>query len=177
MMAPQMIVLMGVAGSGKTTVGQALAKKLGVPFFDGDNFHTPANVDKMAAGMPLNDGDRSGWLAGLADLIRASLTRGESGVLACSALKKKYRMLLRAAAPDGGQVRFVFLQGSYELILARMERRRDHYMQPGMLQSQFDALEEPSDAITVDIAAPLEDQVIQIVEQLGTKEERNDRKP
>lgn len=149
------IVVMGVSGSGKTTVGQALAHELGWRFYDGDDFHSPANVAKMAAGVPLDDDDRAGWLAALAQVIHKGMGRGESGVIACSALKEKYRQALRAASTEPAQVRFVYLKGDYETILARMVNRPGHYMKADMLRSQFDALEEPADVITVDVNLPL----------------------
>ena len=142
------VIVMGVSGCGKTTVGKLLAKKMGCPFYDGDDFHPAANIAKMSQGIPLNDDDRAGWLSALADLIRATLQKGESGVLACSALKQKYRDKLRV---DDQQVKFVYLKGSYDLIKARMEARPGHYMKPGMLDSQFAALEEPADAVTLTI--------------------------
>ena len=145
------VIVMGVSGCGKTTVGKLLAKKIGCSFYDGDDFHPAANIAKMSQGIPLNDDDRAGWLSALADLIRATLQKGESGVLACSALKQKYRDQLRV---DDKQVKFVYLKGSYDLIKARMEARPGHYMKPGMLDSQFAALEEPADAVTVSIVEP-----------------------
>ena len=142
------VIVMGVSGCGKSTVGRLLAGKMGCAFYDGDDFHPAANIAKMSQGIPLNDDDRAGWLAALAELIRGSLGKGESGVLACSALKQKYRDVLRV---DADQVKFVYLKGSYDLIKARMEARPGHYMKPGMLDSQFAALEEPTDAVTVSI--------------------------
>lgn len=154
---------MGVSGCGKTTVGARLAERLGWPFYDGDDFHPPANKAKMGAGIPLDDSDRAGWLAELAELIRSHAADGRSLVLACSALKQRYRDQLRVV-PD---VRFVHLQGSYDLILARMQARADHYMKPEMLASQFAALEPPDDALTVDITAPPEALVEQILQALS----------
>ena len=142
------VIVMGVSGCGKSTIGKLLAERLDCPFYDGDDFHPAANIAKMSQGIPLNDEDRAGWLTALADLIRSSLQKGESGVLACSALKQRYRDQLRV---DDKQVKFVYLKGSYELIKARMLARPGHYMKPGMLDSQFAALEEPLDAITVSI--------------------------
>jgi gluconokinase len=142
------VIVMGVSGSGKTTIGKRLAERLACQFYDGDDFHTPANVAKMAAGIPLTNKDRAAWLAALAALIQREVRRGERGVLACSALKESYRKVLRV---DASRVRFVYLKGSYDLILSRMQNRKDHYMKPTMLQSQFRALEEPSDALIVDI--------------------------
>jgi gluconokinase len=142
------VIVMGVSGCGKSTIGRLLAERLDCPFYDGDDFHPAANIAKMSQGIPLNDEDRAGWLAALADLIRSSLQKGMSGVLACSALKQRYRDILRV---DDKQVKFVYLKGSYELIKARMLARPGHYMKPGMLDSQFAALEEPVDAVIVSI--------------------------
>lgn len=136
-------VIMGVSGCGKSTVGQALAVRLGCPFYDGDDFHPAANVAKMAGGAPLNDEDRAPWLAVLHDLLARHVEKGETAVLACSALKKAYRDQLRAGQQDN--VAFVYLQGSFDLIWQRMAARPNHYMKAAMLQSQFDTLEEPDD--------------------------------
>ncbi len=163
------VIVMGVSGCGKTTVGQALAQALDCPFYDGDDYHPPANVAKMAAGTPLDDDDRAGWLAALADVIRAGLSRGERGVIACSALKQKYRQALRAGSADPALVRFVYLKGDYDTILARMQSRAGHYMKAGMLQSQFDALEEPADAITATITLPPEEIVRRVMDQLEAR--------
>ncbi len=141
-------VVMGVSGCGKTSVGQELAAGLGVPFHDADAFHPPANVAKMKNGTPLTDADRAPWLAALAAHI-SEWNRGGDAVLACSALKQRYRDVLRGAAPAA--VTFVHLRGSKELILARMQTRQGHFMPPALLDSQFAALEEPQDAITVGI--------------------------
>lgn len=157
------LIVMGVSGSGKSTVGKLLAAKLGYPFYDGDDFHPAANVEKMSRGIPLDDADRAGWLAALADLIRGSLQRGEAGVLACSALKQRYRDQL---CLDPAQVKFIYLKGSYELIKARMLSRPGHYMKPGMLDSQFAALEEPADALTVDIGPSPEEVVVEVIGRL-----------
>ncbi|MBN2086059.1 MAG: gluconokinase [Anaerolineales bacterium] len=148
------LIVMGVAGCGKTTVGKALAARLGWDFFDADGFHPPANVAKMAAGIPLDDEDRAPWLAALHELLTRTLQAGRHPVLACSALKQRYRDTL-LACNDG--IRVVYLRGSYGLILARMNDRTDHYMKPGMLRSQFDALEEPRDALIVDITPTAEE--------------------
>ena len=148
------LIVMGVAGCGKTTIGKALAARLGWDFFDADAFHPPANVAKMASGVPLDDDDRAPWLAALHELLAGSLREGRHPVLACSALKQKYRDTLLAG---NGGLRVVYLRGSYELILARMNDRTDHYMKPGMLRSQFEVLEEPQDALTVDITPTAEE--------------------
>ncbi|PYS80122.1 MAG: gluconate kinase, partial [Acidobacteria bacterium] len=132
------IILMGVSGSGKTTIGRRLADELGWKFYDGDDFHPRANVEKMAHGVPLDDEDRAPWLESLRDLIRSCLVRGESAVLACSALKRSYRQYLLIDE----NVMLVYLKGDYELIEERLEGRSEHFMKPKMLDSQFDALEE-----------------------------------
>lgn len=152
-------IIMGVSGSGKTVVGKSLAQKLGWDFFDADDFHPPANVAKMAGGIPLDDSDRAPWLDSLHELISSSLTANRPAVLACSALKERYRQKL-LEGNDG--VKLVYLKGSYDLIWSRMEKRTDHYMKPSMLKSQFDALEEPVNALTVDIALSVDEIVGQI---------------
>jgi gluconokinase len=153
------LIVMGVAGCGKTTVGKALAARLGWDFFDADVFHPPANVAKMAAGIPLDDEDRVPWLTALHELLTRSLQSGRHPVLACSALKQRYRDTL-LAGNDG--IRVVYLRGSHDLILARMNDRTDHYMKPGMLSSQFEALEEPQDALIVDIT-PTAEEIVEYV--------------
>ncbi len=143
------IVLMGVAGSGKTTVGRLLSADLGWPFFDGDDFHPQANIEKMRRGIPLTDVDRMPWLDALNCLIRDTIDEGRNAVIACSALKQAYRDGLKESAAD---VRFVHLQGDAPLMQRRIEARPDHFMKAGMLASQFDALEEPAAALIVDAA-------------------------
>jgi len=145
---------MGVSGCGKTTVGKALAARLHVPFYDGDNYHAQENLAKMATGIPLTDADRAGWLTLLAAMIATEILAGHDGVLACSALKKSYRDVLGSRSTKN--VRFVYLKGSYDLIIERMKKRGGHFMKPKMLKSQFEILEEPEDAITVDISKPVE---------------------
>jgi len=156
-------IVMGVSGSGKTSVGKSLAEHLGWDFYDADDFHPPANVEKMSNGMPLDDSDRVPWLASLHNLISSSLIHNKPGVLACSALKESYRQRL---LEGNAGVQIVYLKGSYELILSRMTRRKNHYMKADMLKSQFDALEEPADAITVDISLPVEKIVQTVIKQL-----------
>ena len=158
------IILMGVSGSGKTTIGKRLAEQLGHTFHDGDAFHPSANIAKMQSGVPLNDEDRASWLAALRELIESSLRAGESIVLACSALKQVYRERLQA---DPKAVRFVFLKGDFELIAQRLQGRKGHYMPPQLLRSQFEALEEPQDAVTVNISLPPKKIVAQIIKALG----------
>jgi gluconokinase len=156
------IVVMGVSGCGKSTIGQMVADRLGWPFFDGDAFHPPANIDKMSRGIPLNDEDRSGWLAAIADRMRELIAADQSGVFACSALKQKYRDQLQVS----DQVKFIYLRGDYDLIWSRMQQRPGHYMKPNMLASQFEALEEPRDALTLDIGQPPNQLVEHIIQTL-----------
>jgi gluconokinase len=143
------LLLMGVTGSGKTTVGQALADSLDWQFVDADDFHPTENVAKMRAGIPLDDADRAPWLAALRDQIHNWLQTGPNVVLACSALKQAYRDEL-ALSPE---VRVVYLRGRRDLIAERLKQRHGHYMDPGLLASQFTTLEEPTDAIVVDVDA------------------------
>jgi len=138
---------MGVSGSGKTVVGQALAKDLGWPFFDADNFHPKENVAKMAAGTPLTDADRWPWLDRLAAEMKALEERGVSAVLACSALRQAYRDRISRA----GNVRYVHLSGDHDTIAARLAARKNHYMPPTLLASQLATLEAPTDAIVIDV--------------------------
>ncbi|MYM24267.1 gluconokinase [Duganella sp. FT135W] len=153
---------MGVSGCGKSTVGQALAAANGVPFVEGDQYHPPANVAKMSAGLPLDDNDRADWLLALQAQIKAARLRGEGLVISCSSLKRRYRDLLRQGDPA---LRFAHLDGPQELISARMQARVGHYMPPSLLESQFRDLEPLQDdeaGITLDIETPPEDLVTQI---------------
>jgi len=162
-MKTRFFIVMGVSGCGKSSVGKALADTLGWDFYDADDFHPPANVAKMAGGIPLNDSDRTPWLASLHDMISSNLQADKPGVLACSALKERYRQQLL----DGNNgVQIFYLKGSYELIWSRMEKRTDHYMKPHMLQSQFDTLEEPVNALTIDISKPIDEIVQEIIKCL-----------
>ena len=163
---PQALILMGVSGCGKTSVGQQLSQKLGWPFYDGDDFHPPENVEKMAAGNPLNDEDRAPWLAILHDLIKTHLDEGKSMLLGCSALKQKYRDQLAEGNPE---IVFVHLSGDFDLIYGRMIAREDHFMQSEMLHSQFATLEEPKDALVVDISQNLDTITEEIISQLRLK--------
>jgi len=151
---------MGVSGCGKSSVGRLLAEELGWDFYDADDFHPQANVEKMAQGIALDDSDRAPWLASLNNLISTSLKADRPGVLACSALKERYRQRLMAGN-DG--VQLVYLKGSYDLIWSRMAARADHFMKPQMLKSQFETLEEPVNAITVDVSLSLTDSVQMIL--------------
>ncbi len=141
---------MGVAGSGKTTVGSLLASELGWRFFDADDFHPETNREKMSKGIPLNDDDRASWLGTLRELIRANLEAGTSAVLACSALKDSYRVVLKVDE----QVKFVYLKGAHSQIEARLQNRMGHFMTAALLASQFQTLEEPKNALVVDITSP-----------------------
>lgn len=158
------IVLMGVCGCGKTAVGELLAQKLGCAYFDGDDFHPRENVEKMAAGIPLTDADRYPWLRGLSDEIGRRIGAGEDAVLGCSALKERYREILVGGRPE---VRLVHLKGTRELIRQRLRERVHRYMPATLLDSQFEALEEPADAVVVDIAPEPEEIVCQIRRELG----------
>lgn len=143
------VILMGVSGSGKTTVGQLLAAQLDWDYIEGDEYHPPENVRKMANGIPLTDADRQPWLEKLHGSLRAHAQAQRPVVLACSALKQEYRQTLAGDVPD---IYFVFLKGEYGLIARRLAQRPRHYMKAGMLAGQFEALQEPADALTVDIA-------------------------
>jgi gluconokinase len=158
------IVLMGVSGSGKTTVGLLLAKALGGDFAEGDAYHPPANVEKMRRGIPLDDADRRPWLETLSREIGTWLAAGRTVVLACSALKRGYREILRGGRAD---VHFVYLKGDAALIRARLATRKGHYMPPSLLASQIATLEEPKSALIIDIAGAPEAIVAEILKALG----------
>jgi carbohydrate kinase (thermoresistant glucokinase family) len=159
------IVVMGVSGCGKTTVGRALAAELGLPYVEGDELHPPQNVQRMAAGVPLTDADREGWLQQIAARLAAA---GDGMVVSCSALKRSYRDLLRRAAPD---LRLVHLHGPRELLAARLATRQGHYMPASLLQSQLDTLELPGadeGAIAVDVSGSPAQIVADVRRQLET---------
>lgn len=156
------VIVMGVSGAGKTLIGQKLALHLSVPFYDADNFHPADNILKMHNGMPLTDRDREPWLKSLGENIQ-EWNRGQGAVLACSALKKIYRDQLRSASKE---VVFVYLKGVKSLIAERLELRKGHFFDSSLLDSQFEALEEPPDAITVSIDRPPDDIVKTIIEEL-----------
>lgn len=159
------LVLMGVSGSGKSTVGKILADSLGWTFVEADDFHPAANVEKMHKGIPLDDADRRPWLAVLRERIADACRRGENMVLACSALKHRYQDYLEQDDPPC--VRYVYLEGSPELIRKRLDARTGHFMNPTLLGSQFEALEPPDDAIRVDIAPPPEQVAAEIRRTIG----------
>ncbi|MGB8770905.1 MAG: gluconokinase [Candidatus Korobacteraceae bacterium] len=157
------IILMGVSGVGKTTIGRALAEELHWRFAEGDDFHSAANIAKMHAGTPLTDEDRAPWLQSLRDAITGWLASGENVVLACSALKASYRETLRVSS----EVKFVYLHASFELIAQRLALRKGHYMNADLLRSQFDTLEEPKDVPTIDASLPVKQIVNEIRAALG----------
>ncbi|MEO8812656.1 MAG: gluconokinase [Caulobacteraceae bacterium] len=164
---PPLIVVMGVSGSGKTTVATPLAARLGWTFMEGDDLHPAANIAKMEAGEALTDADRAPWLAAVGAWIDEQADEGEPGVVTCSALKRTYR---EALTKGRDQVRIVWLEGSPAVIAARVARRRGHFMPPSLLDSQFATLEAPSPAenvLAVDIDQPVEAQVEAIVRGLG----------
>jgi gluconokinase len=153
-MQTQFIILMGVSGSGKTTIGRLLASRLGWNFYDADDFHPAENIAKMTDGIPLTDSDRIPWLTTLHNLITKSLSEKTPGVLGCSALKESYlKILLKGTS----QIQLVYLKGDPSLLQSRMKNRSDHYMKPALLQSQFEILEEPAYALVVDISQSIEE--------------------
>ncbi len=160
------LIVMGVSGAGKSTIGEALARRLGWRYEDGDKFHPPGNVAKMSAGQPLTDDDRWPWLQAIADEIDRLSASGERAVVACSALKRAYRDILVHGRDD---VRIVYLKGTQQLIASRLARRKGHFMPPGLLTSQFKTLEPPGAderPITVPIDATVDAIVDNIVRQL-----------
>lgn len=165
----RVIVLMGVSGSGKSTVGNALASALGWEFRDADSFHPPANIEKMSRGIPLTDTDRGPWLAAIAAWIDDRLRTGKPGIVSCSALKRAYRRVLLDGRSGVG---LVYLQGDFGLIAARMAARRDHFMPPALLQSQFQTLQEPGPdepALAVSIDMPADQIAQRIIAAFGLR--------
>jgi len=156
------IIVMGVAGSGKTTVGRLLATSTGSQFVDADTLHSAANVAKMSAGIPLTDGDRAPWLSALRDRIVDARNSHDDLVLACSALKEAYRSFLARGVP----VVWAYLKGGPDVFRRRLEQRTDHFMPADLLASQFEALEEPTDAIVVDASQPPQVIADEILERL-----------
>jgi len=167
-MRPSGFLVMGVSGSGKTSVGVALARHLGWDFFDADDFHAPANIAKMSAGIPLSDADRDPWLILLHHRLEETLKKGGHPILACSALKETYRCQLL----DGLRgVRVIYLKGTYTQIKARMTKRDGHYMKPSLLRSQFEVLEEPIGALVIDVDLPVEEIVSGVLQQCFTDDQ------
>jgi len=167
------IIIMGVSGVGKTTIGKLLAEATGLSFYDSDDYHSSANVAKMAAGKALTDIDRQEWLEKLHELLQTQLTR-QGCILACSALKEKYREVL---ASNLANVNFVYLKVSYQEVLKRLEERKGHYMKADLLQSQFDILEEPTNALTISIQLSMQEIVATIVKHfsLSTQFKKSNR--
>lgn len=158
------ILLMGVAGSGKTTIGRLLAQELHWPYFEADDFHPAANKEKMGRGVPLDDDDRAPWLAAIRRTIDDCATQHRSAVFSCSALKEKYRRQLTEGRTE---IRLVFLTGTRELLRERLEGRAGHYMKPGMLDSQLAILEPPTGALTLEVSQPPAGLVQEIRRHLG----------
>jgi gluconokinase len=155
---PHAIIVMGVSGSGKSSIGEEMAKELRLPFMEGDSLHPASNVEKMSKGIPLTDEDRMPWLDRIGEVMKASLAKGESIIVSCSALKRIYRDRLRSAA--GGNLFFVYLEGSKELLTDRMGHRTGHFMPVSLLESQLATLEVPTGepgVVTVDIDDTVED--------------------
>ena len=157
------LIVMGVSGSGKTTVGKLLAQSLNWDFSDADDFHPSANIEKMSLGIPLEDADRLPWLLQLQTTIDWWLLENKNVVLACSALKASYREML---CRNEQRIKIVYLKGDFELFAARLKNRENHYMKADLLSSQLDTLEEPEDAIIVDASQPVEVIVGQIINYL-----------
>jgi gluconokinase len=159
------VIVFGVSGAGKTTIGKLLAQEVGWHFYEADDFHSQANIEKMQNGIPLTDEDRWPWLENLRQLIKRSLETGENAVVACSALKRAYRERLRV----GDEVKFVFLRGDYALIEKQLHRRHGHFMNPKLLRSQFADLEEPKpdeDVLTIELGRSPQELVEEIKAKL-----------
>jgi carbohydrate kinase (thermoresistant glucokinase family) len=159
---------MGVSGSGKTTIGEKLSERIGIPFFEGDAFHSAKNVEKMRTGHPLNDSDRREWLAKINEVAKQQMI-SKGAIIACSALKEKYREVLTSGITV--PVAWGFLRGSFELIQRRMKLRKDHFMPTSLLASQFESLEAPTNAIIVDVQDEPDKIVEEIISQLGFETE------
>jgi gluconokinase len=164
MLEPHAIILMGVAGSGKTAVGSRVAKRLGWLFLDADDFHPPANVEKMKRGIPLDDNDRAPWLERMHSELRRQIDEGQSVLLACSALKDSYRQTLRDHLPEA---RFVFLDVDRSTLLERLQKRQAHFFPKELLDSQLATLQRPHDAFVVDANRPIDEVVDSIVEAVS----------
>ena len=153
-------VIMGVSGSGKTTIGQKISEFFGYNFFDGDDFHPQLNIDKMSNGFQLDDTDRKPWLKAI---NRHMLNQNQSAIYACSALKEDYRKLL---SQDLGSIEFIYLKGNFNQIYNRIGKRENHFMPPHLLKSQFEVLEEPSNVIVVDISQSIDDIINELKRKL-----------
>ena len=159
---PVVLVLIGVSGSGKSTVGKRLARELNCQFHEGDDYHSPANKEKMRQGIPLTDADRWPWLAAIRELISETLAQKKDAIVACSALAQSYRDYLRQPG-----VQFVYLKGDFDLLRERLQNRQAHFFDPDLLASQFETLEEPRGALSVDVAQTPAAIVREIRERLG----------
>ena len=155
--------IMGVSGCGKSTIGKLLAERLSIPFFDGDDYHPQSNLDKMSKGVPLNDSDREEWLKRLNKLALEQVEKN-SCIIACSALKSAYRKKVSKHLQE--QVQWVHLKGSFEQIFERINQRKRHFMSSDLLQSQFDTLETPEDALQINVRLTPEDIVQKIIDEL-----------
>ncbi len=153
-------IIMGVSGCGKSTLGRALAERLELPFFDGDDFHPPENIEKMSGGLPLDDSDREGWLSRLNELSLQHKSKG--AVIACSALKERYRKRLGAGLE--GSITWVYLHGNYQTILERIRGRESHFMPSALLKSQFETLEPPQYGLHIPVSLPVAAAVLKIQE-------------
>ena len=159
---------MGVSGAGKSSVGKALSKSLNLPFYDGDDYHPQANIDKMRQGIPLEDSDRWAWLENLNLLAKGALKK-EGAVMVCSALKEVYRQELSKDLSTACE--WIYLKGSYELILERIQARAGHFMPPELLQSQFNTLEAPKNVIEIDVSASITEIIEKLVMTFSKKKE------
>ena len=156
---------MGVSGTGKSTIGKILSDRTGWDFVDADDFHPTANIDKMNRGIPLEDSDRLPWLEKLHEQICQTISDNKSGILACSALKSQYRQILRGKSD---KVVFIYLQGDYDCIQTRIQQRQGHFMNPDLLRSQFETLEEPEDALIIDVCLTPEKIIEEILSKIQT---------
>jgi gluconokinase len=156
-------IVMGVSGSGKTTVGKAVSNKFGWKYYEGDEYHPAENVEKMKNWIPLNDEDRLPWLLSLRKVIEEAISKRENIVISCSALKEAYRKILKVSE----EVKFIYLKGSYDLIRKRMEERIPHFFKPEMLKSQFDVLKEPQQAIEIDISKSSESIIGDLIDKIN----------
>lgn len=162
---PVIFIIMGVSGSGKSTIGKLLSKELDIEFYDGDDFHPQKNIEKMSSGQPLNDQDRVGWLAAIHDFSLQQLHQQTSCIIACSALKQSYRDVLRKGMEN--QLKIIYLKGDFQTIQTRLAIRKSHFMPTALLQSQFNTLEPPKNAITVDLKLNPDEIVDQIIKELS----------